>query len=193
MADALFEGRLIRLRAFEPGDAAVVESYLNHPALQGRRYIPWSFSDTLPLSGSQVADIIQKWGATEKGLALAVAQKAGGQVVGHAECDWDWDPHNPTVSVVIDPARQRQGHGGEALALLLRYLFGFTPAHSVSCWIADWNREGRRLAAQHGFHDAGRLRRAGLWHGAPFDLVVMDLLRREWQAAPCEGGASHAP
>jgi len=193
VADAPFEGRLIRLRAFEPGDAAEVKAYLNHPALVGRRYVPWSFSDTVPLSSQQVAAIVQKWGETEKGLVLAVVQQASGQVVGHAECDWDWDPHNPSVSVVIDPAQQRQGLGSEALALLVRYLFDYTPAHTVACWIAGWNLEGQSLTRRHGFHDSGRMRRAGLRQGIYFDLVVMDLLRREWQAATRDGGASHAP
>jgi diamine N-acetyltransferase len=192
MADSPFEGRLIRLRPFEPGDAAAVESYLNHPARLGRRYIPWSFSDTLPLSSGQVAAILLKWGETEKGLVLAVVQRSSGQVVGHTECEWDWDPHNPTISVVIDPAQERQGLGSEALALSLRYLFDYTPANTVTCWIADWNQEGRRLAARHGFHDSGRMRRAGLRQGATFDVVVMDLLRREWQAMSQHGGEGHA-
>ena len=193
MAVALFEGRLVRLRAFEPGDAAAIESYLNHPSLVGRRYIPWSFSDTLPLASQQVAAIVQKWGETEKGLVLAVVQQASGQVVGHAECNWEWDPHGPSVSAVIDPTQQRQGLGSEALALVLRYLFDYTPAHAVSAWLADWNEEGQRFAGRHGFHDSGRMRRVGLRQGAYFDLVVMDLLRCEWQAATREGGANHAP
>jgi RimJ/RimL family protein N-acetyltransferase len=188
----LFAGRLVRLRAFEPEDTAAVAGYLNHPALVGRRHIPWSFSDFLPLAGPQMAAIVQKWGETEKGLVLAVVPQAGGQIVGHAEANWGWDPHNPCVSVVIDPAQQRLGHGSEALALLMSYLFDCTPAHTVTCWIADWNQEGRRLAARHGFRDSGRMRRAGLRQGVAFDLVIMDLLRREWQAAMREGGASHA-
>ncbi len=193
MTDALFEGRLVTLRAFEPGDAAAVEGYLNHPALIGRRYIPWSFSDTLPLSSQQVGSIVQKWGETEKGLVLAIVRPASGQVVGHAEGDWDWDPHNPSVSIVIDPAQQRQGYGSEALALVTRYLFETTPAHSVTAWIADWNQEGRRLAGRHGFQDSGRMRRAGLRQGVGYDLVITGLLRREWQAATREGGVGDAP
>lgn len=193
MPDTPFEGRLIRLRAFEPDDAPAVEAYLNHPAVVGRRYVPWSFSDTAPLSGQQAAAILQQWAGTEKGLTLAVVQQASGQVVGHAGCDWEWDPHHPSVSLVIDPARQRQGLGSEALALLLGYLFDYTPAHNVACWIAGWNREGQSLARRHGFQDAGRLRRAGLHQGAYFDLVVMDLLRREWQAARRQGGTGDAP
>lgn len=193
MADGLFEGRLVRLRAFEPGDAAALDGYLNDPSLVGRRYIPWSFSDTLPLSSQQMAAIVQKWGEMEKGLVLAVVERANDQVVGHAEGNWEWDPHSPSVSVVIDPAKQRKGFGSEALVLLLRHLFDYTPAHAISVWIADWNQEGQRLARRYGFRESGRMRRAGLRQGAYFDLVVMDLLRREWQATTRDGGASHAP
>jgi RimJ/RimL family protein N-acetyltransferase len=110
-------------------------------------------------------------------------------LLGHAECDWGWDPHNPSLSVVIAPGRQRQGYGAEVLGLLFSYLFDHTVAHSVTCWIADWNEPARRFAASRGFQEAGRMRRAGIRQGQYFDVMVMDLLRPEWTQP---GGGAHA-
>jgi aminoglycoside 6'-N-acetyltransferase len=185
-----FETGSLTLRPFEPDDAPLLGDYLNHPELAGRRYIPWAFPELAPLSQQQVSAIVSKWSEAEKSLILAVVHKETGDLLGHAECDWGWDPHCPSVSVVIAPAHQRQGYGSAAQRLLLRYLFEQMPAHLVSCWIADWNQAGLRFAAYHGFQGAGRMRRAGMRHGHYFDMVVTYLLRSDWQQL---GGGPHAP
>lgn len=189
MTQSLFEGDRVVLRPFGLDDVPALESYLNHPELAGRRYIPWAFPEIVPLSRQQIESIVEKWGKTEKGLQLAVVERESGTLLGHAGCDWDWDPHNPSGSLVIAPDYQRQGYGAEVLGLLLRYLFQYTVAHNVTCWIADWNRPARLFAANQGFQEAGRMRRAGIRQGQYFDLILMDLLRPEWVRS---GGSVHA-
>lgn len=189
MLESAFHGDAITLRPFEPSDVAALAFYLNHPDLSGRRYIPWGFPELAPLSHGQVEAITQKWAKTEAGLQLAVILRETEELVGHAGCDWEWDPHCPDVSLVIAPAHQQQGYGSEVLHLLLGYLFRNTVAHNVSGWIADWNRAGLQFAARHGFRECGRSRRAGVQQGRYFDMVVVDLLRPEWEPA---GGTQHA-
>jgi RimJ/RimL family protein N-acetyltransferase len=130
-----------------------------------------------------VEKLYQTWGEGEKVLHLAVVLHKTQALIGCATCDQGWDPHSPSVYVVIDPEHSRQGFGSETLDLLLRHLFDSTPAHNVSCWIAEWNQAGRLFAKRHGFTEGGAMRRAGMRHGAFFDVVVADLLRPEWQAA----------
>ncbi len=184
-----FQGQTVVLRPFEPDDAPALQAYLNHPDLSGRRYIPWKFSDLAPLSRKQVEEIIQKWGEEDKELHLAVVTRESGELLGHCECDWGWDPHCPSVGLVIAPEHQRRGYGSQALDMLLCYLFEHTPAHNVSLWMADWNQAARTFAARHGFQEIGGMRRSGLRGGRSFDLVVADLLRPEWQAR--HGGGAH--
>ena len=188
--NSLFQGDAIALRPFEPADVPALGDYLNHFDLAGRRYIPWSFPEVAPLSQQQVHDIHQKWSDVDKGLHLAVVNLDGQDLIGHAECEWGWDPHCPSLSVVIAPAHQRRGYGSEAFALLLRYLFEYTPAHVVACWIADWNQPALEFVRSHGFQEAGRMRRVGIRQGQYHDVMVTDLLRSEWQQL---GGEPHAP
>jgi RimJ/RimL family protein N-acetyltransferase len=183
LMQSLFQGDTVVLRPFEADDVAALLIYLNHPDLAGCRYVPWGIPELAPLSRRQGEDIYQKWSQKEKGLLLAVVQRESGSLIGHAECDWQWDPHCPSLSVVIAPVQRRHGYGSEALHLLLNYAFAYTPAHVVSAWMADWNQPARQFAARHGFREAGRMRRVGLRQGSYFDLVVADLLRREWLAA----------
>lgn len=189
MTSSIFESERIALRPFEPEDLPALGHYLNQPDLAGRRYIPWAFPELAPLSQAQVQGILQKWSEAENALNLAVTRLDTQELIGHAECDWDWDPHCPSTSAVIAPAYQRQGYGSEALGLLLRYLFEYTPAHVVACWIADWNQPALQLAAHHGFQAAGRMRRAGIRQGRAFDVIITDLLRSEWEKS---GGGRHA-
>lgn len=177
-----FQSRRLMLRPFEPEDVLALRDCLNHPDLEGRRYVPWVFPEDIPLSCKQVEEILVRWGKFEKGFHLALVLRESGELIGHASCEWEWDPHCPFVTVVIAPPRQRQGFGTEALQLLVQYLFENTPAHNVSGWMADWNQAALRFAEKFGFRESGRSRREGLRIGAYFDGVLVDLLRPEWQA-----------
>ena len=177
-----FQSQRVILRAFEPEDLSSLHTYLNHPDLLGRRYLPWGFPDDAPLSKKKLEAVLEKWGKEEDGFNLAVVLQDTQKVIGHAGCDWGWDLHCPDMTLVIDPVHQRQGYGSEVLHILLNYLYEQTPAHNVSVWMADWNHPARQFAEKYGFRECGQWRRAGLRGGAFFDMVQMDILRAEWLA-----------
>lgn len=182
MGGRSFETERMTLRALDSEDAAPLQSYLNDAALLGRRYVPWSVRDAEPLSRSHVAAILEEWGKEKTGFALGVLAKASGRLIGHATCEWNWDPHCPSISVVIVPSQQRAGYGSEVLRLLVEHLFLDTPAHTITGWIASWNEPALAFAAAHGFVESGRIPRAGLRNGEYYEQVVVDFLRREWGA-----------
>lgn len=179
MAYFPFQGEQIRLRAFEPEDIPALHTTLNHPELAGRRYIPWGFPGDFPLSKQQVEAIYKKWSEEQKGIHLAVVLRGALELVGHAECNWGWDPHCPQIAVVIDPAHQGKGYGSEVLRTLVDYLFKNTPAHNISAWMAEWNQSAQRFAAAHGFKECGRWRRDGIRDGKIYDGILVDILRPE--------------
>lgn len=178
----LFQSQRLMLRAFEPADLAALQALLNQPGLEGLRYIPGGFPGDLPLSAGQVEKILARWSEAEEEAHLAVILRESQDLVGHAELEWGWDPHAPSVSLVIAPSHQRKGYGSEVLHLLLRYLYENTPAHNVTLWAADWNQAGQAFASKHGFQECGRWRREDLRHGAYVEIVVFDILRPEWVA-----------
>ena len=175
-----FQGEQISLRAFEPDDVSALHAYLNHPELAGRRYIPWGLPAEFPLSKKQVESIYKKWSEEKKGVHLAVLLRGTLEMIGHAECDWGWDPHCPQVAVVIKPAHQRKGCGSEVLQTLVSYLFKNTTAHNINGWMAEWNRSARGFAEAHGFKESGRWRRDGIRDGKYYDGILVDILRPEW-------------
>ena len=181
-APPIFENERLILRPFEPGDAPALLSLLNQPDLAGRRGLPWGFNEELPLSQGQVERVLGKWSEAEESLHLAVVQRTSQELIGHAELDRGWDPHAPSLWLLIAPAHQRQGYGSEVLCLLLNYFFDYTPAHNVSLWAADWNQPALAFARRHGFQECGHWRRDGLRGGVYVDGVIFDILRPEWKA-----------
>ena len=75
-----------------------------------------------------------------------------------------------------------QGYGREVVALLTNYAFRMLNRRKV--WLRVWGNNERAIRAYRacGFVEEGRLR-AHVWTaGAYHDLVMMGLLRDEWQA-----------
>ena len=178
----ILQTQILILRPFSSEDVPELHHYLNHPDLSGRRYIDWDFEDTLSLSQTQVGKLIEKWNEKEHGFCYAVARTGPEPtLIGHAEANWGWDPHTPNCSVVISPEHQRQGYGSQVLALLLDYMYGFTIAHNISNWIADWNTPALQFAEKNGFRQVGLIRRDTIRYGKFVDAVVVDILRPEWK------------
>jgi len=182
-----FSSATIRLRPFRSDDMTGLQSILNDPSLVARRYIPWMIPQRSPLSIRQVESAVEDWEKRKKGFALAVEGRPSGCLAGYCECNWDWDPHCPSLSVVIAPMDQLRGLGSAVMELLLSYLFEQTPAHNVNGWIDDWNSEGLAFAEAMGFRRTGTVPRVGMKDGRYVDGVLVDILRSEWR----EGGAGH--
>ncbi len=172
----------IELRAIEPADVPTLRAYLNEAALEGRRYLPDGFPDLAPLSVRQAEEVVEHWHKERKSWTLAIVEAPSGALLGHARADWEWDPHCPSVSVVVSPKHQRRGIGSATLALALTFLFGETPAHAISGWVSSWNEPAIAFALRNGFSEAGRKPRGGIHAGAFYSDVAFDLLRSEWKA-----------
>ena len=176
-----FQDERVGLRPLEASDLDALRDYLNQPELEGCRYLPWEAPEKAPLSHAQLGHSLSRWADDKTAYHFAVIARVGGALIGHAECDWGWDPLCPDLTVVIAPGQRRRGYGSAVAALLLRHLFEATPAHSVGGWFADWNSAARGFARRLGFSEAGGMRWAGLREGQPYDLITVDLLRREWR------------
>lgn len=78
------------------------------------------------------------------------------------------------------------GLGREACAILLDFAFLDLNLQRIGLRVWGANARARRLYAELGFIEEGRLRRAGYVHGVVEDLIWMGLLREEYRR---DGGA----
>ena len=81
-----------------------------------------------------------------------------------------------------NPKYQRKGYGMEAINLLLDYGFSFLNLRNISLNVFEYNEVAYNLYKKIGFKEAGRLRKAVEILGKTYDVIIMDMLKEEFQS-----------
>ena len=81
-----------------------------------------------------------------------------------------------------NPKYQRKGYGMEAINLLLDYGFSFLNLRNISLNVFEYNEVAYKLYKKIGFKEAGRLRKAVEILGKTYDVIIMDMLKEEFQS-----------
>jgi diamine N-acetyltransferase len=87
---------------------------------------------------------------------------------------------------IYDPEYLSQGYGREAIGLMLDWAFRIQNYQKI--WLDTWatNQRAMRCYQSLGFVEEGRQRRQLFVNGEYVDVVIMGLLREEWQARRAE-------
>ena len=81
-----------------------------------------------------------------------------------------------------NPKYQRKGYGMEAINLLLDYGFSFLNLRNISLNVFEYNEVAYNLYKKAGFKEVGRLRKAVEIMGKTYDVIIMDMLKEEFQS-----------
>ena len=81
-----------------------------------------------------------------------------------------------------NPNYQRKGYGIEAVKLILDYGFSFLNLRNISLSVFEYNEVAYNLYKKAGFKEAGRLRKAVEIMGKTYDVIIMDMLKEEFQS-----------
>ncbi|GAB2934904.1 GNAT family protein [Nonomuraea fastidiosa] len=141
------------------------------------------------LTGSRARfdlESLRTWYATRAGHAdrLDLAITVDGAFVGEVVLnELDTDNLSCNLRIALIGARAfGKGYGSEAIELVLGHAFRTTPLHRVRLEVFDFNERARHVYEKAGFVMEGVERDALLWEGEWHDVVVMAILRPEWQA-----------
>ena len=88
---------------------------------------------------------------------------------------------------INDPAYVGKGYGREALQLLLDWAFRVQGWRRVWCETLEVNERAIRMYRRCGMQEEGRLRDHIFFDGRHMDLVVLGILRSEWDALRSSG------
>ena len=77
---------------------------------------------------------------------------------------------------------QRKGYGIEAVKLILDYGFSFLNLRNISLNVFEYNEAAYNLYKKVGFKEVGRLRKAVEIMGKTYDVIIMDMLKEEFQS-----------
>ena len=177
-------GRLVVLRAREPGDIDRAMAWINDYEVARFLIIRYPQSRAAEedwLRGSMHAGF--------HGLPLAI-DTLDGVHIGNIDLR-DIQPENRTgeIGVMIGDKRYwGRGYGSDAVRALTRFAFQTMNLQRVHLRTYEYNERGRAAFTKAGFREEGRLRRHIYMEGRYWDVILMGCLREEFEAEDGTGG-----
>lgn len=181
----LFTASRIRLDGLAPEQDAAVVAAWSHDLDSVRlsnQYPP------RPLSEAQARRQLSEWDKERRekrnAFPFAIRALSDGRLLGLARLrPVRWARQSGQIWLAIGaPADRRQGHGSEALGLLVRYAFDELGLFQLSGHVAAYNTGGQALLRKHGFRLEVTRRAAIGWRGERWDELYYGLTAGERKA-----------
>lgn len=175
----MIEGKLVRLRAVEPADAANAYKWINDRDVT--RYLmarypyslaseqDWIANASKPNDYSEARFAIE----TKEGLHIGLCGLHRGR------------PEERTADLGImigDKDYHERGFGTDAMLTIVRFGFEQMNLHRVSLGVFDFNQRAQAVYRKVGFVEEGRDRDGYFQDGRYWDVIRMSILEGEWRA-----------
>lgn len=178
-------GDQIRLRAIEKEDLPSFVKWLNDPEVR------WGLSLIMPISMAEEEDWfanVLKRSPFERPLAIEIQpdpEKDDWVFVGNCGFfDIDWQNRQAEIGIHIgEKSYWNQGFGTRAMKLMLKHGFGNLNLHRLWLRVFEPNQRAIGSYEKAGFIQEGKFRKAQHFEGAYVDVIIMSVLRAEWQDA----------
>ena len=173
-------GERLRLRALERSDLEHFVKWLNDPEVtRGLSHVaPLSFA-----AEENWFDGMLTRSVHERPLMIDIRLGDEWLPVGDLGFSTiDWRASCAEFGIVIgEKAYWDQGYGSEAILLLLGHGFGTLNLNRISLRVFATNARARHAYQKIGFREEGRLRQAEYREGQYVDVILMSVLKSEWE------------
>jgi RimJ/RimL family protein N-acetyltransferase len=174
----LFRGELVRFAAPRDEDAAVFGRWSEDAGYL--RALDTDYIRPLPLEAFQRADP-----ETPDPLLIEFRLRtlADDRLIGFVALhSIKWNNQAAMLAIGIgEPDYRGRGYGSDALWLILRYAFDELNLYRVGLDVIADNTRAIRSYEKAGFQREGAIREAVARDGKRYDLILMGILREEWQ------------
>jgi RimJ/RimL family protein N-acetyltransferase len=173
-------GKAIRLRAIEDTDLERFVEWFNDPEVTHHlmRFLPMSMR-----LEKQWFEKLQE--LEEEARPLALDAREGDQWVHIGSCGLhaiDWRSRKAELGIAVGDKRYwDRGFGSDAVRTLLHHGFETLNLHRIYLYVFEDNERAIKVYLRQGFQEEGRLREHSYRVGSYRDLIVMGILRREWE------------
>jgi RimJ/RimL family protein N-acetyltransferase len=173
-------GTHVRLTAFEPRDLPTLARWYQDAAFMRL----FDAEACEPKTEAQLAGYVEEQHKSKTAYVFAVRLLERDDLIGYLELDGIvWAQGSGWVSIGFGNAIHRgQGHGTEAMRLLLQFAFGELNLRRVQLTVFSYNTAAIRLYEKLCFQREGTFREFLQRDGQLYDMYLYGLLRREWEA-----------
>ncbi len=131
---------------------------------------------------------IERWFSGERDehfFSFSIRTLDDDQLVGQlAIKDVMWQARNCSFFILIgDKSDRGKGYGTDAVQVMLKYCFQEMNLYRVGLEVMEYNPAAIRSYKNAGFTEEGRLRHFVYRDGVYYDIVLMSILRQEWDKA----------
>jgi len=172
----VLEGKLVNLRALEPGDVDREFQWVNDRDVT--RYLTIRY----PMAKGEEERWLNDRPANDfRNTVLAIETKDGVHI-GNIGLE-DGQPENRKASLGImigDKTYWSNGYGSDAIVTLLRFAFHEMNMNRVWLHVHDFNEHAQTCYKKVGFVEEGKLRQNAYQEGRYFDTIAMGILRSEF-------------
>lgn len=170
----------LEFRTPEVDDAPRLAGWLNDPAV--RRHLD---QRAFPMRISAEEDWLQKLDvriAAKTDVVLLIQRQSDMEPLGATGLHgFNWLARWAEFGLLLGRDHWGQGYGREATARMLEYAFLELNLNAVRLRVNASHERALRCYQDAGYVKEGVLRQAAYVQGKPEDIVVMSLLRAEWQ------------
>jgi len=177
----MYSGKLVHLRALETSDLEDIMKFYNN--LELRRLL----GPPLVRSNKYMEDWIEqvsKWDPWKDGhLVLVIEERKSGEFLGIARIEDIKLPHNRAeIGISIyDPSKRGKGYGTDATLVTLWIGFNILGLHSIYLDTMEDNEKSIYVYEKIGFKRVGILRETEYIGGSFKGLLIMDILKEEFE------------
>jgi RimJ/RimL family protein N-acetyltransferase len=171
-------GEAVQLRAIQEDDLPILVRWMNDPDVRH-----WLHQSERP--DATVETVRVRFGLEQEGLPnlVWVIETLEGRPVGHVGL-LGVDPHSLRAELAISFGEKdcwSRGYGTDAIGAILRYAFTELGLRRIDLHTDADNARGIRCYEKCGFVREGVMRERRLRYGKPLDMVVMGVLKHEWE------------
>ncbi len=170
-------GKLVKLRPIRESDYEFLAALKNDLRTQAwNQRLPPSFT---------AATMKERYERSMKrpNTGVFAIETLDGNLVGTMEYREGPPRLSATIGTIVAMEYWGKGHGQEAIALVLRFLFQERGLQVVGLWTTSGNVRAMRAAEKLGFRLGARLRENSVVDGRPVDSLYMDILREEFYSS----------
>ena len=173
-------GSKVMLREYRREDLSHITAWTNDT--ETTQYLSDIFS--WPQTVKNNEDFLEmRLSGSRREAGFVIADRETQDYIGQADLmDINWIDRCGTVGIVIADKKNRGcGIGTEALTLLLEYAFTQLGLQRVQLDVYGGNSRAMACYERAGFVKEGVKRRARFCRGAYMDVILMSVLREEWE------------